>query len=120
MTPVFYTCTTLSARNCHICISSGKHVLFLCDSLQAFVCMADKTIYLITFIIFALFFKHAWRFIFWTKIFFPAQCSNLIRISSWSFGRLFFLKPDSSGGSVWLCFRRKLVILWLIKADFCL
>jgi hypothetical protein len=53
MIPVFNTCTTLSARNFHMCISSRKHVLFLCDSLQAFPHIADKTIYLIAFIIFA-------------------------------------------------------------------
>lgn len=78
MIPVFNTCTTLSARNCHTCINSGKHMLFLCDSLQAFPHMADKTTYLLTLIIFALFFKHAWWLIFWTKIFFLAQYSNFI------------------------------------------
>jgi hypothetical protein len=78
MIPAFNTCTTLSARNCHICISSGKHLLFACDSLHAFPHMADETIYLIIFSIFALFFKHAWWFIFWTKIFFPARHANFI------------------------------------------
>jgi hypothetical protein len=67
--PIWNTCTTLSARNCHISISWGKHLLFLCDSLQAFPHMADKTIYLITFIVFALFFKHAWWFLFLYKDF---------------------------------------------------
>jgi len=62
--------------------------------------MTDKTMYVIAFITFALFFKDAWWFIFWTKVFFPAQYSNFIPHFFMSFGGLFFLKADSSGGSV--------------------
>ena len=108
MIPVFNTCTTLSARNFHVWISSGKHVLFLCDSLQAFPHMADKTTYLIAFIIFALFCEHAWWF-FLDKDFLSCTIRKLH--STFLHSLLVDCFSLRSGGSVWVCFRRKFVTL---------